>query len=94
MLIRAFTVDQYRVINATKGLSDLDVSLAREPFYGFRQEIRAPKLDPSLTILVSIESIDRSDSNDKIVGYAYFHLFLDAITKKPITNRAANNYIL
>ncbi len=36
ILVRAFTTDQYRVINPIKGLADLDVSKGRHPFYGFR----------------------------------------------------------
>ena len=35
-ILRAFTIDQYRVINALKGLADLDISRGRHPFYGFR----------------------------------------------------------
>ncbi len=35
-IFRAFTIDQYRVINATKGMADLDISRGRHPFYGFR----------------------------------------------------------
>jgi len=35
-LMRAFTIDQYRVVNATKGLADLDISKGRHPFFGFR----------------------------------------------------------
>ena len=59
--MRAFTIDQFRVINATKGLADLDVSKGRHPFYGFRHEIRAPKIDPTLTVVITIETVDRSD---------------------------------
>ena len=36
ILARAFTIDQFRVINPTKGMADLDVSKGRHPFYGFR----------------------------------------------------------
>lgn len=35
-IFRAFTIDQYRVVNATKGLADLDISRGRHPFFGFR----------------------------------------------------------
>jgi hypothetical protein len=61
VLMRGFTLDQFRVINPTKGLSDLEVSRGRHPFFGFRYEIRAPKLDPTLTIMITVETIDRSD---------------------------------
>jgi len=58
-------------------MADLDVSRGRHPFFGFRQEIRAPKIDPTLTMLITVETIDRSDGLEKIVGYAYFPLFIN-----------------
>lgn len=92
--MRAFTVDQFRVINATKGLADLDVSTGRHPFYGFRHEIRYPKIDPTLTIVISIETIDRSDGQEKIAGYAYFPLFINPQNNKPVSDRTSTNNIL
>jgi hypothetical protein len=92
--MRAFTIDQFRVINATKGLADLDVSKGRHPFYGFRHEIRAPKIDPTLTVVITIETVDRSDGQEKIVGYAYFPLFLNPQNKKPVNDRTSPSNIL
>lgn len=92
--MRGFTIDQFRVINATKGLADLDVSKGRHPFYGFRHEIRAPKIDPTLTLIISIETIDRCDGLEKIIGYSYFQLFLNPKTKKAVTDRQSTNNIL
>eukprot|EP00347_Sterkiella_histriomuscorum_P021982 403332092 len=94
ILVRAFTIDQYRVINPTKGMADLDVSQGRHPFFGFRQEIRAPKIDPTLTMLITVETIDRSDGLEKIVGYAYFPLFLNFQNKMPVNNRNVSNVLL
>ena len=82
------------MINATKGLADLNVSKGRHPFYGFRQEIRATSIDPTMNILITIESLDRSDGLDKIVGYGYFSLFINGFNKQPVTDRAATNVIL
>lgn len=94
VLLRAFTIDQFRVINATKGLADLDVSTSRHPFFGFRHEIRAPRIDPTLTMVITIETIDRSDGHEKIVGFAYFPLFLSGGSRKPVEDRNSNNNIL
>jgi hypothetical protein len=93
-LMRAFTIDQYRVINAMKGLADLEISRARHPFYGFRHEIRAPKIDPTTMIQITIETIDRSDGEDKIVGFAYFPLFLNMGNKHTVTDRMASDILL
>ena len=82
------------MINPTKGLADLEISKGRQPFFGFRQEIRAPKLDPTLTMLITVETIDRWDGLEKIVGYAYFPLFLNAQNKLPVSNININSVIL
>lgn len=42
----------------------------------FRYEIRGARLDPTMVVQATIETIDRSDGESKIVGYAYFPLFL------------------
>jgi hypothetical protein len=79
--MRAFTVDQIRVIDPVKGACDLDLSTARNPFFGFRYELRAPKLDPTIVIEATIETIDRADGLEKIVGYAYLPMFVNATSK-------------
>jgi hypothetical protein len=70
------------------------VSRGRHPFFGYRQEIRAAKLDPTLTMLITVETIDRADGSEKIVGYAYFPLFLNAQTKLPVSNRNQTGVLL
>ena len=55
--MRAYTVDQIRVIDPVKGTADLELSSARNPFYGFRFELRAPKLDSTIVIEVTIEKL-------------------------------------
>lgn len=70
------------------------MSRGRHPFYGFRQEVRASKIDPTLTMLITIETLDRSDGIEKIVGYAYFPIFLNGQTRTPVNNRSMNNLIL
>lgn len=75
-------------------MADLDVSKGRHPFYGFRQEVRSTKIDPTLIMMITIETIDRVDSLEKIVGYAYFPLLLNGQTKVPCTDRTMSNVIL
>jgi hypothetical protein len=94
VIMRGFTSDYIRVIDPVKGTCDLDLSSARNPFYGFRYELRAPKLDPTIVVEATIETIDRSDGLEKIVGYAYFPLFLDASTRKQNVDRNFTNVTL
>lgn len=51
--------------------------------FDFRLEIRPenqlkflPGLDPTLILEIMIETVNRSDMHEKIVGFAYFPLFL------------------
>lgn len=44
--------------------------------------------------MITIETIDRSDGTDRIVGYGFFPLFLNANTKRPNTDRKSNSVIL
>ena len=78
VLMRGFTIDQIRVIDPVKGSCDLNISTSRSPWYCFRYELRAPKLDPTIVIEIAVETIDRSDGLEKIVGYCYFPLFLNS----------------
>jgi hypothetical protein len=94
VIMRAFTVDFIRVIDPVKGLCDIDLSSARSPFYGFRYELRAGKLDPTIVIETTIETIDRADGLEKIVGYAYLPLFLNATSRKVNTDRNLTNVIV
>lgn len=87
VILRALTIDQVKVINPVKGNCELDVSSGRSPFYGFRFEVRAPMLDPSIVVQITIEAIDRSDGLSKIAGYAYFPLFLKSATKKQVIDK-------
>jgi hypothetical protein len=75
-------------------LCDIDLSSARSPFYGFRHELRAGKLDPTIVIETTIETIDRADGLEKIVGYAYLPLFLNATSRKVNTDRNLTNVIV
>ena len=77
-----------------KGLADLEISRGRHPFYGFRHEIRVPKVDPTTMIQITIETIDRVDMTDKIVGFAYFPLFLNMNNKHTVTDRLSTDILL
>lgn len=86
--MRGFTVDSIRVLDPVKGLCDLNMSTARMPFYGFRYELRAPKLDPTVIIEATVETIDRSDGLEKIIGYCYFPLFLTSQNSQNLDRKA------
>ena len=64
----------------------LENSTAQRPFYGLRHEIskkKNPMLDPSALILLRIDTIDRVNLSQKVVGYSFFPLFVDRTTGNP-----------
>jgi len=48
------------------------------------------KLDPTTFIEILVETIDRSDMNEKIVGYSYFPLFMSKEGDYPPFEQSAN----
>lgn len=83
LLIRGLNKTQNKVMNALKCFSDIDTSTRMAHDYNFRFEVRnenmvgkKPSLDPTTFLEIMIETIDRTDMNEKIVGFAYFPLFL------------------
>jgi hypothetical protein len=83
LLIRGLNKSQKKVMNALKCFSDIDTSTRMAHDYNFRFEVRnenmvgkKPALDPTTFLEIMIETIDRTDMNEKIVGFAYFPLFL------------------
>lgn len=62
---------------------DIDDSRAREPFYGYRYEFRAEKLDPTSIMVMTLDSFDLSCGRACIVGHCVFPLFLSSQSKSP-----------
>jgi hypothetical protein len=75
-------------IAGSRGYASIDFSTARNPFYGFKYEIRGTK-DPSLLLMVTFETIDRSTGQPGYAGHSYFPLFMDRSTRLPVTDPSA-----
>ena len=69
-----------------RGFADVTISTARNQFYGFKFEVRGAKLNPTLLLIVSFETIDRSNSKACYAGHSYFPLFMDRVSELPITD--------
>ena len=83
LLIRGLTKKQEKVINAYKCFPEINDSTRMIQNFEFRMEVRPttliqPKqyLDPTTFLEIMVETIDRVDFNEKILGFAYFPLFL------------------
>lgn len=68
--------------------------------FDFRMEIRPDQLyipqnsiDPTVFIEIVVETVDRIDLTEKIVGYAYFPLFLIPDGSGPPIDTSLKKYI-
>jgi hypothetical protein len=61
----------------------MDSSKARDPFFGFRSELRGIAFDPTSFLMFTLDTSDLSDGKPKILGHAVMPLFLNADDKNP-----------
>lgn len=69
-----------------RGFASLDFSTGRNPFFGFKYEVRGTRINPTLLLMVSFETIDRSNNKSCYAGHSYFPLFIDRSTRLPCTD--------
>ena len=67
----------------------MEFSTGRNPFFGFKYELRGVKLNPTMIVFVSFETIDRSNGEARFAGHSFFPLFMDKESKLPITEPMA-----
>jgi len=64
----------------------LEMSTAQKPYFGMRNEISKKSnknLDISTIFVFRVDTIDRRDNKQYIVGYAFFPIFVDLINGQP-----------
>lgn len=71
-------------IPGLRGYAHMDMSTNRNPFFGFKYEVRGARLSPTLLLVVSFETMDRSNNKAVYAGHSYFPLFMDKNTEMPI----------
>ena len=74
-------------IQGQRGFASIDHSTQRNQFYGFKFEVRADKLNPTLLLLVSFETWDKGNGRPCFAGHSYFPLFMDKTNELPITDQ-------
>lgn len=76
---------EYDIIKAPEAaIPELD-SPAFSPLFSFRTEIRMDRFDPTALALISIETIDKSSNETRIVGYSAINLFINRYSKQQPT---------
>jgi len=72
----------------------VEFSTGRNPFFGFKFEIRGMRINPTLLVFVSFETIDRSNQQPRFAGHSFFPLFMDKENKMPVTDFNQRNFTL
>jgi len=62
IFVRIIDINGNYPINAQRGFASIDYSTARSPFFGFKYEVRLPKMNPTLLLIVSFETIDKTNN--------------------------------
>lgn len=91
--MKAFTSNLEKVGTPKGGLPELESSVY-SPVFNFRMEWRLPAFDPTTTLMISLETIDSSSGEVRIIGYSVLNLFLTANGKVQPTNPADTSIFL
>lgn len=80
------------IVNAS-----INKSTGQNPYYGMREEFGLdthPNMDPTMIAVFKIETFDRANGEQRIVGYSFFPLFMDKNIKSPAKNPKESKYVL
>ena len=72
-------------------------STGQNPYYGLRIEISKQtnkNMDPTMVGVFRIETFDRSNLEQRVVGFGFFPFFLDKNIKSPITKSNEKKFVL
>lgn len=92
--IHGYTKTMRAYIDPVTVHPDIETSRVHEPFYGYRNEIRLAKMDPTSLIIFTLDSFDLSTGKRGIAGHAIFPLFIDTRTKSPCDDPKQKSFTL
>ena len=72
-------------------------STGQNPFFGLREEFSIkthPNMDPTMIAVFKVETFDRSNGEQRIVGFSMFPFFMDKNVKSPVRNAKEKKYVL
>ncbi|CAD8204694.1 unnamed protein product [Paramecium pentaurelia] len=82
-----------KLFEAETAAPDLN-SMAYNPTFYFRRELRKEKFDPTAIALITVVTVDKSTNDNRIVGYAAINLFLNPGTKSQPEDSNEDNYVV
>jgi hypothetical protein len=93
IVVKAFTSNLEKVGAPIGGLPELTSSVY-SPVYGFRTELRMQIFDPTTLAVVAFQTIDKSQGEVRVLGYAAINLFLHRIRKDQPVTANEQDYII
>ena len=96
-VVNFYTSNGYEVIEKHVVNANFTKSTGQNPHYGFRIEVnktKNPNLDPTMIGVFRIETFDRSNLEQRVVGFGLFPFFLDKNMKSPITKPGEKKFVL
>ena len=85
MFVTCVDIGLNNVVSSQRGFASVEYSTGRNPFFGFKFEVRGAKINPTSLLVVSFETIDKSNKQPRFAGHSFFPLFMDKVSKLPIT---------
>lgn len=76
------------------GLPDLESSTTFNHYYGFRYEFRLPRCPPTMVVIITVYTIDRTNNQIRTVGWSVFPMFLNRLSMLPCDNIKDRDVIL
>ena len=83
VIVHGFTLKGKQFMKPIVIQPDIIASNSREPFYGYRSEIRVNKMDSTSILVFTIDTYDLSKGHTVILGHTCMPLFIDQNTKTP-----------
>lgn len=96
-VVNIYTSSGYEVIEKHVVNANFTKSTGQNPHFGLRIEVSKKKnlnLDPTMVGVFRIETFDRSNLEQRVVGFGFFPFFLDKNMKTPITKAGEKKYVL
>ena len=79
-----FNQKYQKIFSEEAGLPDLN-SFTYSPGFFFRRELRKDHFDPTCVAVISLDTVDKSTNEVRIVGYSFINLFINRFTRQQPT---------
>ena len=97
VVVTLYTSKGNEVARHIIGNSNIQKSTAQHPYFGLREEfskITHPNMDPTMIAVFKVETFDRANGEQRVVGFSFFPIFMDKNIKAPVRKQNEKKFIL